>query len=243
MIDVIILIIGGIILQKKKSLAMPLSIWFLVLACFAFLLIFKPTHEAFMATTKAHPYMMGFIKVSILASMGELLAIMILNGEFGLPKGMVFRTIIWGFIGMIFVIIFDIFAGGVAGSMTKGLLPSIAGNSFGAKLLGAFLISTFMNLFFAPTFMAFHRVTDTFIDLGEGKLDRILKVKLSDVIKKIDWNGFISFVVVKTIPIFWIPAHTVTFLLPSEYRVLMAASLSIALGGILAFAKRKGSKA
>jgi hypothetical protein len=46
---------------------------------------------------------------------------------------------------------------------------------------------------------------------------------------------------VKTIPIFWIPAHTITFLLPSEYRVLSAAFLSIALGTILAFAKKSDS--
>jgi hypothetical protein len=63
------------------------------------------------------------------------------------------------------------------------------------------------------------------------------------VVDKIDFYGFISFVVLKTIPIFWIPAHTVTFLLPPEYRVLMAAFLSIALGGILAFAKRKPREA
>ncbi|MCX7905011.1 MAG: Mpv17/PMP22 family protein, partial [Caloramator sp.] len=50
---------------------------------------------------------------------------------------------------------------------------------------------------------------------------------------------FISFVVLKTIPFFWIPAHTITFLLPSEYRVLMASFLSIALGAILSLAKRK----
>jgi len=43
----------------------------------------------------------------------------------------------------------------------------------------------------------------------------------------------------KTIPMFWIPAHTITFLLPSEFRVLAAAFLSIALGAILAFAKKK----
>ena len=52
-------------------------------------------------------------------------------------------------------------------------------------------------------------------------------------------DGFVSFVLMKTIPIFWIPAHTITFLLPSEYRVLSAAFLSIALGAILAFAKKK----
>jgi hypothetical protein len=35
----------------------------------------------------------------------------------------------------------------------------------------------------------------------------------------------------------------VTFLLPPEYRVLMAALLSIALGAILAFAKKKSRPA
>jgi hypothetical protein len=64
------------------------------------------------------------------------------------------------------------------------------------------------------------------------------KVTLSEVIKRIDWDGFVSFVIMKTIPIFWIPAHTITFLLPPEYRVLSAAFLSIALGAILAFAKK-----
>ena len=64
-------------------------------------------------------------------------------------------------------------------------------------------------------------------------------VKLSDVIARIDWQGLVSFVIFKTIPFFWIPAHTITFLLPPEYRVLMAAYLSVALGAILAYGKRR----
>jgi hypothetical protein len=48
----------------------------------------------------------------------------------------------------------------------------------------------------------------------------------------------VSFVLLRTIPFFWIPAHTLTFMLPPEYRVLAAAMLSVALGAILAFAKR-----
>lgn len=193
-----------------------------------------------MDATAAHPYIMGFIKVSILATMGELLAIMISNGEFKLPKGIIYRFIIWGFLGMTFVIIFDLFANGVTATMKKEiLLPFISTDSLGGKFVFAFFTSAFMNLAFAPTFMAFHRVTDTFIDLGEGKLSKILKVKLSSVVKKIDWDGYIGFVVIKTIPIFWIPAHTITFMLPPEYRVLMAAFLSIALGAILATSKRK----
>jgi hypothetical protein len=56
-------------------------------------------------------------------------------------------------------------------------------------------------------------------------------VEFKAVMGRIDWHGFVSFVVLRTIPLFWIPAHTMTFLLPPEFRVLMAAVLSIALGG------------
>jgi hypothetical protein len=125
--------------------------------------------------------------------------------------------------------------------MNKGLLPNPAAKGLN-QVLFAFCTSAFMNLVFGPTFMLFHRVTDTFIDMGEGKLSRIMSLKLGAVISKIDFNGFISFVVLKTVPIFWIPAHTITFMLPPEYRVLMASFLSIAMGGILAFAKRRKPK-
>lgn len=42
----------------------------------------------------------------------------------------------------------------------------------------------------------------------------------------------------KTCPYFWIPAHTIVFLLPNQYRVLVSAFLSIALGLLLAIAKK-----
>lgn len=48
-----------------------------------------------------------------------------------------------------------------------------------------------------------------------------------------------TFVVGKTLPLWWIPVHTLTFLLPSEYRVLVAAYLSIVLGIILTYARRR----
>ena len=37
---------------------------------------------------------------------------------------------------------------------------------------------------------------------------------------------------------FWYPAHTITFLLPDEVRVLFAAILGVALGVLLAIAAR-----
>jgi len=52
------------------------------------------------------------------------------------------------------------------------------------------------------------------------------------------WN----FIFKRTIPFFWIPAHTITFLLPPEFRVLFAALLGIALGLILAIGGQKATK-
>ena len=47
-----------------------------------------------------------------------------------------------------------------------------------------------------------------------------------------------EFVFKKTIPFFWYPAHTITFLLPGEMRVLFAAILGVVLGVLLAIAAR-----
>ena len=40
------------------------------------------------------------------------------------------------------------------------------------------------------------------------------------------------------LPFFWYPAHTITFLLPGEVRVLFAAILGVVLGVLLAVAAR-----
>lgn len=199
--------------------------------------------EQFNGLTKAFPYPMGFLKFFVLATMGELLAIRIVTGDYKKPVGLIWRAVVWGLFGMVFVFIFPLFAAGVKDAAAKGLLPKII---YAKGLLGAFgfafFTSMIMNLAFAPTFMALHRVTDTYIDMGNGNLSEIFKQKMNDVVGKIDWRGFVSFVVCKTLPFFWIPAHTITFLLPPEYRILMAAFLGIALGGILAFAKRRAVK-
>jgi hypothetical protein len=231
-------------LKKNNSLTNYLwfTVWFGALFAVAFILLYPTTHAAFVSATKAHPYIMGFVKVAILATMGELMALRIVSGEWKKPMGLLYRAFVWGLLGMAFVIVFDIFAGGVSIAMDKALLPKVS-NTSANQILFAFFTSAFMNLIFAPTFMLFHRITDTFIDMGEGRLGDIFRVKLGQVIDKIDFRGFIGFVVLKTIPIFWIPAHTITFMLPAEYRVLMASFLSIAMGGILAFAKRRKPKA
>ena len=208
-------------------------VWLAVLGGISALLLVPFTHQHFVAMTTAHPYFMGFVKFAVMATMGELLAIRIVTGRWNQPVGMFYKAILWGVFGMMIVLAFGIFSSGVAASIKSGLL--YGGGGALQPLITAFFISFSMNASFGPAFMAVHRMTDTYIDMrAEGA-----RPDLATVIARVDWTGFIHFVVAKTCPYFWIPAHTATFLLPPEYRVLVAAYLSIALGAILAYARRR----
>ena len=130
-----------------------------------------------------------------------------------------------------------IFFLGSGSMMAAGLLPGgkLSPNGVSYKLIRAFATAATMNLTFGPTFMAVHKCSDTYLALraqnGKG-------VKLGEVIDGVDWKRFVSFTIFKTVPIFWIPAHTLTFLLPPEYQVMLAALLSVALGVILNLKKK-----
>jgi len=210
-------------------------IWTAALIGIIAFLLSPITHKPFVSFTTDYPYIAGFLKFAILATMGDLLAYRLVTSEWKIRKGFLFRAIIWGFLGMVIVLIFKFFGTGVAVAMEQGILPGepVAGYT----IAFAFFTSAIMNLTFAPTMMGFHRLTDTYADLKfiEGRKN----LRLNQVLDEVDWDNFVSFVVLKTIPVFWIPAHTITFLLPPEYRVLTAAFLSIALGAILSFAKAK----
>ncbi len=197
-------------------------------------LLYRPTHELFVRATNYHPYIMGFLKVAILATFGEILSLRLKNGSYKLPVGVLYRMVVWGFLGMCFVFTFELFFSGTKVLLSKGLL---AFPQRYERFFHAFYSSLLMNLIFAPTFMALHRITDTFIEMGQGKFRKIFSLKISDVVKAINWSKFVEFVILKTIPLFWIPAHTFTFLLPSTYRVLSAALLSIILGLLLSLRK------
>ena len=55
-------------------------IWLLTLGAVTTFLIVPELRRIFIQTTLAHPYVMGFVKFTILASMGELLTIRIMTG-------------------------------------------------------------------------------------------------------------------------------------------------------------------
>jgi hypothetical protein len=218
--------------MKKKDIIL---IFYILVIIGVF--VFPITRTYIEKQTLNYPYLLGFIKTAILATSGELMASRIMTGNYFSKNGIHLRLLVWGILGMGFVLMFSIYDGGVHFAIQNELLPSLDLNHFLDKLYPAFMISLIMNLTFAPAFMLLHRVTDTTIDLAQGKISQIHRVKLSKISENIDWHNFFQFILVKTIPLFWIPAHTITFLLPSQYRVLMAGFLSIALGLILTLSK------
>ncbi len=224
--------------QKRRSFSKPVQITiacccFAILAAFALILIIPASREVFKQLSGDHPYIMGFIKFALLATVGEILALRIRKKEWSLPVYVVWRLIIWGLIGIAITFMMKLYTNGVVSMMEKKLLPG-PDEGFWKEFLRAFYTAALMNLTFGPVFMAFHKCTDKYLELRAGGRK---KPGLKGIVNDIDWHGFISFTVLKTIPFFWIPAHTATFLLPPEYQVIAAAALSIALGIILSLKK------
>lgn len=88
--------------------------------------------------------------------------------------------------------------------------------------------------------MTFHKITDTHILQCGGSVRSLLTpIPMTQIITHLNWDVQWNFVFKKTIPFFWVPAHTITFLLPEEARVLFAALLGVVLGILLAVAARK----
>jgi len=108
------------------------------------------------------------------------------------------------------------------------------------KAFVALCVSVLMNTLFAPVFMTFHKITDIHIAETGGTLRGFFgsPLKMREALsKKINWDVQYGFVFAKTIPLFWYPAHTITFLLPGTLQVLFAAFLGVALGVILSIKK------
>jgi hypothetical protein len=216
--------------QRQKQHIAPSLYCLAVLLVFALVLVISSSRDMFLVLTGKHPFIMGFVKFALLATTGEIIAIKISGGVFQFPRGMLFKMVVWGLIGMAIALMTPVFAAGVSQAQQGGMLPG-AGN----VLATAFLTSLINNLGFGVAMMGFHTLSDTVIELAVSKE----KITLREIITKTSWERYIGFVILRTLPFFWIPAHTITYMLPPQYRVFFSAALSIALGLILAIAKRK----
>ncbi len=199
------------------------------------------------------PYLASYIKFAILATFGESLGLRIRTGKYWQPGfGLIPRAIVWGFLGITIKMAFVIFGeGGPLLLKSLGVQFPVSDPSdilrqpgFGwLKLSAAFAVGTTLNLFFAPVFMAAHRITDMHIQDTGGHLQKFFTpIRVAKYFREMDWYNYWNFVVKKTIPIFWIPAQTLNFMLPEEYRILVAALYSIILGVLLSVASLMAEK-
>ena len=200
-------------------------------------------------------YISSFIKFGILATLGESLGLRISKGMYNYNGfGLIPRAIVWGTLGIMIKIAFVVFAVGSPTMLEKlfgitNAVASMKANSIfdalelglgGTRIITAFAISSLMNLIFAPVFMTLHKITDTHIIDNNGTLKGFFSpIKYYKIFPELNWSVQWNFVFKKTIPFFWIPAHTITFLMPAEYRIIFAAVLGVVLGLILSLSANR----
>ena len=204
--------------------------------------------ETFKYYSKTHGFIMSFIKFAVLATFGECLALRIVTGKYWRPGfGLCAKMVVWGVLGVVIKVAFIVFATGAPNILAAlGFdisSATLATGGFFERFFAAASISVSINCIFAPVLMVLHKITDGHIHAYDGKLRSLLTpIDMPKQFKEIDWNIMWGLVFKKTIPLFWIPAHTITFLLPPDFRILFAATLGIALGVILALASLSAVK-
>ncbi|MCL2434673.1 MAG: Mpv17/PMP22 family protein [Lentimicrobiaceae bacterium] len=229
--------------MKKQDLFISLG----VIIFFAPFFIFKDLYHGYEKVNQQLPLIMAFLKFAVLATFGEVLGLRIRTGKYNMPHfGLLPRAVLWGFFGMWIAIAMGVFRSGVPAYLDKfqtfsGIAEAMGGDFSALKLWGAFCISIMMNTTFAPVFMTLHKITDTHIMQTGGTLTGFFskKIPFQQIITEINWKVQWGFVFKKTLPLFWVPAHTFTFMLPPNAQVLFAAFLGVCLGVILSVAARK----
>lgn len=207
-------------------------------------LVSEAPYEIYTQLNAAHAYMLAFLKFAILATLGEMFILRLRSGAYTYPNfGIAPRAIIWGIFGVWIAIAMKTFAMGAPVMVetlgVNGVVDAMRASGFSAeKLLGAFSISVMMNTAYGPVFMTMHKITDIHLAENKGALSALwTPIAMRRILSELDWDTQWNFVFKRTIPLFWIPAHTVTFMLPASQQVMFAALLSIALGVLLTVSK------
>ena len=131
------------------------------------------------------------------------------------PFQLLLKVLAWALLGLVIKAGFVGMKGFTRALLDHHILPAFVSTGIG----WAFSLSTLTNLFFGPQMMLFHRLEDNLILRRQG------------------FDGMLP--AIRTLVWFWIPAHTLTFSLPAEFQVGLAALWSLALGVILGLASSR----
>lgn len=217
-----------------------------IVAIFLPFVVSPALYEWYKSFNAAHGMVMSFLKFGILSTMGEMLGCRISTGQYITSTfGVLPRMVVWGILGMGINMAMIIFSKGTplfleSMGMTHAVQSFVAEDFTMDKFWVALSVSVAMNSIFAPVFMTLHKITDAHIAAHGGSLKALVTpIPMGKRFAELNWQVQWGFVFKKTIPLFWYPAHTITFLLPPEQRVLFAALLGIVLGVLLAVAAKK----
>ncbi len=170
----------------------------------------------YVSLVQAHPVLMAMIQFALLGTLGDVISKWIIAKKLFKPfnfKTLILKMLEWAFLALLIKYAFVGFKAFVKGLVEASYLPEL--NTYSR----AFAISSAMNLQFGPFLVLMHRLLDNLV-AGEKNWNNMDK-------------GF------KSLLWFWIPAHTVTFVLPKHYQIGLAALWSVVLGIILGLYNRK----
>ena len=167
------------------------------------------------------PYLSAVIQFAILGTLGEYVSNRLRkDGKPFTVKTAAGKAMVWMILAVAIKTAFIGFDGFVAALVLNGVLPESFYNN---EVLNAATKSVSMNLQFGPFMVLFHRLLDNLVS-GEKNWKNLDKALLS-----LFW--------------FWMPVHTVTFILPKVYQIGLAAVWSFVLGLLLStFAGKKASQ-
>ncbi|MFO7654937.1 MAG: hypothetical protein R6X25_14135 [Candidatus Krumholzibacteriia bacterium] len=167
---------------------------------------------AYAEWVNAHPLLSAAVQFAILGTLGEVISASVRARRPALPCGigqLAAKVAAWALLGLVIKAGFTGMKGFTRALIEHGFLPARAASGLG----WAVSVSVLTNLFFGPQMMAFHRLEDNLILRRRGFAG----------IERAWW----------TLVWFWIPAHTLTFSLPPEYQIGLAALWGLVLGIIL----------
>jgi len=169
-----------------------------------------------------NPILSAVIQFAILGTLGEMISKWIVKKRIFMPFGfavLIWKIIVWAILAVCIKYAFTGMKGFLNALVDHNLLPVAFENN---KFVRAFGLSFVTNAQFGLFLVIFHRILDNLFltDKNWSGLDKAMLSLL--------W--------------FWIPAHTVTFSLPKEYQIGLAALWSVVLGLILGLFNKKSKK-
>ncbi|HEX7552306.1 MAG TPA: hypothetical protein VF378_02040, partial [Geothrix sp.] len=160
----------------------------------------------------AHPFLSAALQFGLLGTLGEVAAASLKSRRPSMPctvPQLLAKVLAWALLGLVIKAGFVGMKGFTRALLDHRILPGALSSGFGWALA----LSVLTNVFFGPQMMLFHRLEDNLILRRRG------------------FDGMAP--ALRTLVWFWIPAHTITFSLPADYQIGLAALWSLALGLIL----------